>query len=119
MTKPAHVIGLLALAACALTLPPLPSLAGEPVRLTLKDHRFMPDQVTAPAGERFQIEVSNQDATPAEFESPGLHAEKIVVTGGRISVSAGPLKPGTYKFFDDYHPDTATGTLTAVEQKSQ
>jgi hypothetical protein len=30
---------------------------------------------------------------------------------------AGPLKPGTYKFFDDYHPDTATGTITAIEHK--
>jgi len=33
-------------------------------------------------------------------------------------VKAGPLKPGTYKFFDEYHPDTATGTLTAIEKKS-
>jgi len=32
---------------------------------------------------------------------------------------AGPLKPGTYKFFDDYHPDTAVGTLTVVEKKDQ
>jgi Cupredoxin-like domain len=39
--------------------------------------------------------------------------EKIVVSGGRIAVFAGPLHPGTYKFFDDYHPDTATGTITA------
>ena len=40
--------------------------------------------------------------------------EKIVVSGGHIRVFAGPLHPGTYKFFDDYHPDTATGTITAV-----
>ena len=86
----------------------------DPVVLTLKDHHFTPTDVTVPAGERFRIEVQNQDTTPAEFESNDLRVEKIVVPGGKIVVTAGPLKPGTYKFFDDYHPDLAKGTLTAV-----
>jgi hypothetical protein len=114
MTTPVRVPGYLIFAACASLLAPLPLLAGEPIMLTIKDHRFTPDRVTAPAGERFQIEVANQDPTPSEFESGDLRVEKIVVGGGRISVMVGPLKPGTYSFFDDYHPDTATGTLTAV-----
>lgn len=38
----------------------------------------------------------------------------MVVGGGTISVSAGPLKPGTYKFYDEFHEQTAIGTLTAV-----
>lgn len=84
-----------------------------PVQLTIKDHRFTPAEVSVAAGERFRIEVVNEDATPAEFESAELRVEKIVVPGGRISVMAGPLKPGTYKFFDDYHPDVATGTVVA------
>ena len=46
-------------------------------------------------------------------DRPELTAAQIVVSGGRIAVYAGPLHPGTYKFFDDYHPDTATGTITA------
>jgi heme/copper-type cytochrome/quinol oxidase subunit 2 len=85
--------------------------------LTLKDHRFNPAEVTVPAGERFRIEVTNQDDTPSEFESGDLRVEKIVVPGGKIGVMAGPLKPGNYKFFDDYHPDSATGTVIAVEKK--
>ena len=93
--------------------------AAELVQLTLKDHRFTPDQVTVPSGERFRIEVTNQDATPAEFESSDLRAEKIVVPGGKIAVFAGPLRPGTYKFFDDYHPDQAQGTLVAVERQAK
>lgn len=93
--------------------------AAEPITLSIKDHRFTPTEVTAPAGQRFRIEVQNQDATPAEFESSDLRVEKIVVPGGKITVMAGPLKPGTYKFFDDYHPDTATGTITAVDQKTE
>jgi len=91
------------------------ALAADPVTLTIKDHRFTPTELTVPAGERFRIEVQNQDATAAEFESSDLHVEKIIVPGGKISVMVGP--PGTYKFFDDYHPDTATGTITAAEQK--
>ena len=96
---------------------PLAGRAAEPVRLTLKDHRFAPAEVSVPAGTRFRIEVTNQDATPSEFESSDLRVEKIVVPGGTIGVMAGPLKPGTYKFFDDYHPDTATGSLVAVAKK--
>ncbi len=74
---------------------------------------------TPPANERFRIEITNQDATPAEFESTDLRAEKIVVPGGKITVMAGPLKPGTYAFFDDYHPDTAKGTLVVTEQQAE
>jgi heme/copper-type cytochrome/quinol oxidase subunit 2 len=93
--------------------------AAEPVTLVLKDHAFGPGEVHAPANERFRIEVTNQDATPAEFESTDLRAEKIVVPGGKITVMAGPLKPGTYTFFDDYHPDTAKGTLIVTEQQAE
>jgi hypothetical protein len=93
--------------------------AADPVVLILKDHQFAPPAVTVPAGERFRIEVQNQDSTPAEFESSDLRVEKIVAPGGKIIVNAGPLKPGTYKFFDDYHPDLAKGTLTAVAGKKQ
>jgi plastocyanin len=89
--------------------------AAEPVQLVLKDNRFTPAEVRVPAGERFRIEVQNQDATPAEFESSDLKVEKIVAPGGKITVMAGPLKPGTYTFFDDYHPDSAKGTVIAVQ----
>ncbi|MDI1288095.1 MAG: cupredoxin domain-containing protein [Reyranella sp.] len=90
------------------------ALAAEPVKLTLKNNRFVSPAVTAPAGERLRIEVENQDPTPAEFESSDLRVEKFIAPGGRIIVMVGPLKPGSYKFFDEYHPDTAVGILTAV-----
>ncbi len=88
--------------------------ADPPVTLTLKDHRFAPDRVEVPAGERFEIVVINQDDTAAEFESSDMRVEKILAPGAKVTVRAGPLRPGTYKFFDDYHPDTAKGTATAV-----
>lgn len=105
--------------ACAAPSCPSPAAAAETVALTIKEHRFNPDQVRVPAGQRFRIEVTNQDATPEEFESSDLKIEKIVVPGGKITVMAGPLKPGTYKFFGDYHPDVATGTMTAVESAAK
>jgi plastocyanin len=114
----AQAARVLAVAAIGLGLgaaaPRCAAAADDPVQLTIKDHRFSPAEVSVPAGERFRIEVVNQDPTPAEFESAELRVEKIVVPGGRITVMAGPLKPGTYKFFDDYHPDVATGTVTAA-----
>ena len=91
-----------------------PAAAADPVRLSIKDHHFQPDHITVPAGTRFPIEVTNRDATPEEFESGDLRVEKIVVPGATIRVFAGPLKPGTYKFFGDYHPSLARGTITAT-----
>ena len=91
--------------------------AAEPIRLTIKNHRFVPNKVTVPAGQRLQIEITNTDPTPEEFESSDLRVEKIIVPGGKITVSVGPLKVRVYKFFGDYHPDTAAGILTAVEPK--
>jgi hypothetical protein len=90
--------------------------AAEPITLTLKNNRFEPSAVTAPAGERLEIEVRNEDNTPAEFESSDLRLEKIIAPGGRVTVRVGPLKPRVYKFFDEYHPDTAQGTLTVIDK---
>ena len=91
--------------------------AEETYKLTLKDHRFTPNELTVPANERFVIEVENLDATPAEFESSDLRVEKFVVGGGKIVVRMRALKPGSYKFFDEYNPDTATGTLIVAAPK--
>lgn len=90
------------------------ALAADPVKLVLKDHRFVPSEVKVPAGERVTIEVENQDGTPAEFESHDLRVEKVIAPRGRITVTVGPLKPGAYKFVDEYHEGTAVGTLTVV-----
>lgn len=95
----------------------VPALAADPIVLTLKNHHFTPNAITVPAGERLRIDVKNDDPTPAEFESHDLRVEKIVPPGGHISVLVGPLKPGTYRFFDEYHPDTAQGTLTAIKKE--
>jgi plastocyanin len=83
------------------------------VVIVIKDHRFVPAEVTVPAGKRVELVIENQDTTPAEFESNDLRREKVVVGKGRISVWLGPLPAGTYVFFDDFHQATARGKLTA------
>ena len=75
------------------------------VVITIKGGKFNPSDVTAPAGKKFKIVVRNQDSTPAEFESSDFHREKVVPAGGEISLFVGPLDPGTYEFFDDFHPE--------------
>jgi plastocyanin len=101
----------------ALALALLPTLAmatDEPVfKLTIKDHRFDPAELSVPAGERVKLVIENQDAKTEEFESRDMHVEKLVKGGKSITVFVGPLKPGSYHFFGERHEDTALGTLTA------
>lgn len=104
----------LALAILLLTTAIGAAHAQAPIQLVLKDHKFSPDQITVPSGQRFQIEMTNQDSVVAELESSDMKFEKIAVPGGKIRVFAGPLHPGTYKFFDDYDPHNASGTITAT-----
>ena len=82
-------------------------------RVVIKDHRFEPAELTVPAGKRLKLVVENQDATPEEFESHSLKREKVVAAGGTITVLIGPLEAGTYDFFGEFNPKTATGKLIA------
>jgi len=81
--------------------------------LTFQNHRFIPDRIEVPANKRFKLHVKNTDATADEFESTDLNREKLVTPGQTITVFLGPLSPGTYHFFGDFHQDTAQGVLVA------
>jgi len=79
--------------------------------LLIKDHQFVPPELEIPAGVKVKLLVKNQDVTPEEFESYELNREKIVPGNSEITVYIGPLNPGTYGFFGDFHQDTAQGKL--------
>lgn len=81
------------------------------VEIVIKDHRFIPDRVEVPAGQKVTLVIKNQDSGPEEFESHDLKREKIVAGGKEIRVVIGPLKPGEYKFFGEYHEATAKGVV--------
>jgi hypothetical protein len=81
------------------------------LNIAMKDHRFQPAELQAPAGKPIVIVVKNLDLAPAEFESNMLRVEKVVTAGGTITLRIRPLDPGRYRFFDDFHPETE-GYLT-------
>jgi plastocyanin len=76
------------------------------IAISIKDHKFVPSEVPAPAGRKLKITVRNEDSATSEFESSDFHREKVVLAGGEITVYVGPLDAGRYEFFDDFHPQT-------------
>jgi plastocyanin len=97
--------------AFALLLPG-PALAQEStLSVSIKDHRFSPAEIHAPANTAVTLVVKNLDATPEEFESKHLRVEKIIAGGGSATLHLRPLSAGRYRFFGEYHEDTAEGYL--------
>ena len=96
-----------------LVLVPVPALAGAMPEYTIdieEDH-FDPVQSVSPANTKVKLVIDNQDTAIEEFESFELNREKVVVGKHKIVVFVGPLKPGSYKYFGDFHKDTAQGTI--------
>ena len=83
------------------------------LQLVIKNHRFEPSELKVPAGQRVKLVVDNRDDTPEEFDSHDLNREKLVPPGSKVTVFIGPLKPGRYAFFGEYHEATAKGVVIA------
>jgi heme/copper-type cytochrome/quinol oxidase subunit 2 len=82
-------------------------------QLEFRQHRFTPARLEVPANVKFRLLVKNSDDTAEEFESVALNREKLVAPGQTVTVFLGPLAPGEYKFFGDFHQDTAQGVMVA------
>ena len=74
---------------------------------------YEPNTLKVPAGVKFRIRITNADATPEEFESTDFNRETVVLPNNSIVIYVGPLQPGSYGFFGDFHRDTAQGRLVA------
>ncbi|HFC54325.1 MAG TPA: cupredoxin domain-containing protein [Gammaproteobacteria bacterium] len=81
--------------------------------LVIENGRFHPEVVEVPAGKRFKLVITNKGPGPEEFESRKLRKEKVLAPGVTRSVVFAPLKPGEYRFFGEFHPDTAQGRIVA------
>jgi plastocyanin len=80
--------------------------------IEIKNHRFIPSNIDINSDERVKLIVKNLDKTAEEFESNDLKREKIIQGNRKATFLIGPLKKGTYKFFGEFHEDTAKGTVT-------
>lgn len=90
------------------------ALAADPeALLVIKNQQFEPNELKIPAGQRVKLLVHNQDTTPEEFESHSLNREKVIPAGSKATIYIGPLKPGRYSFFGEFHEATAKGVVVA------
>jgi plastocyanin len=102
------------LLACGFLLAGLPAAAEDTdFTLVIREHKFVPAEITVPARKKIKLVIENQDATAEEFESDELNREKVVPPKGKITIFVGPLEPGRYPFFGDFHKETAKGVLIA------
>ncbi|WP_068075607.1 cupredoxin domain-containing protein [Novosphingobium lentum] len=62
------------------------------VIITLKDHRFTPDSIRVPAGQKITFDVTNRDATADDFDSDELHVDRDLKPHERATFVVGPLR---------------------------
>ena len=82
-------------------------------KLLMKDGRIYPETLEVVAGVRFRLEVKNEGPGAAEFESLELKKELVLAPGVTRTLVFFPMKPGSYKFYDDFHPETGQGKIVA------
>jgi len=88
--------------------------AGVPVyQIEIREHLFYPAELRIPAGQKVKLQVINQDGTPEEFESFELNREKVIMGKRKATIFIGPLRPGEYPYFGEFHPETAQGVIIA------
>ncbi|PKG84670.1 cupredoxin domain-containing protein [Colwellia sp. 75C3] len=83
--------------------------------ITLKDHLFYPAEMTIPANKKIKLIIDNQDDSVEEFDSFSLNREKVLFPKQKATIYIGPLSPGRYDFFGEYHPDSARGVIIVSE----
>ena len=99
----------------ALSLATSTAAADIQVTLVLKDHRFSPALIEAPADARIRIHLINRDSALEEFDSDDLGVERDVTPHGETTFTLGPLKAGTYHFIGELHSDTAFGAVHVTD----
>ena len=82
----------------------VPALAQEKLSIAIRDDGFVPAEIQMPAGTKIELAIKNEQKSAAEFESHTLRREKVIPPGATATVYVGPLQPGRYEFFDEFHP---------------
>ena len=107
------IISTFLLALCTLVLSMAVVAAEVEVKLVIENHRFQPEIVNVPAGQKIKLVIENRDATPEEFESHPLNREKVIPAKSTATVYVGPLATGSYPFVGEFNQKTAKGVIVA------
>jgi len=81
--------------------------------VVIHDGRIEPARLEVPAGVKIKLTIRNEGPGPCEFENLDLRVEKVLAPGASSFVVIHPLRPGSYRFFDEFHPDTSEMLLIA------
>jgi hypothetical protein len=79
--------------------------------ITIKNNRFFPELTEIPPDTRAKLTIKNLDNNVEEFESFDLKREVIIPANGQIKMLIGPLKVGKYRYFGEFHEETARGVI--------
>ena len=83
------------------------------IKLVIENHRFQPETVNIPSGQKVKLVIENRDPTPEEFESHSLNREKVIPGKSTGTVYIGPLAAGSYPFVGEFNEKTAKGVIIA------
>ena len=83
------------------------------IELHIKNHKYDIEKIEVEANKKFKLKIYNDDPSSEEFESRSMVVEKFIGPKKSITITIGPLKPGTYDYFADFHPSTGKGILIA------
>jgi plastocyanin len=108
-----HIASCLAITVALPLLMPVAHADEPDARLTIRNHRFEPEELHVPAGRKIRLLVTNLDASAEEFESHELNREKVIPGSGSASLYLGPLAPGRYPFIGEFHESSARGSVVA------
>ena len=100
--------GAVALLMAAVALPA--GAAETTIEISVKDNKFQPSEMKAPADTPIVFKIKNLDGAPVEFESEPLQFEAVIKPNMEGVVKVKAQKPGRYEFFDDFHQGNK-GTL--------
>ncbi|CCD93491.1 conserved exported hypothetical protein [Bradyrhizobium sp. ORS 375] len=103
-----HAVGAAALLMAGFALPA--GAAETTIEISVKDNKFQPAELKAPADTPIVFKIKNLDASPVEFESEPLQFETVIKPNMEGVVKVKAQKPGRYEFFDDFHQGNK-GTL--------
>jgi len=73
--------------------------------VNLTGERIDPARLEVPAATSVKFTLRNTSRGAVEFEGRDVRVEKVLGPGVESFVVLPPLKPGTYRFFDEFHPD--------------